>query len=86
MFHALQCKLFSLSCDYWKIAPALLCPQHTFLMLLWKEQTSPAFLLFLLPSLSCILLYLRERYTSVQGKQMRLTESTSEQKNQLSYR
>lgn len=33
MFHTLQCKLFSLSCDYWRIELALLCPHlpHAFM-------------------------------------------------------
>lgn len=46
MLYALQCKLFSLSCDYWMIALALLHPPHTFLTLLQKKAPA-AFLLFL---------------------------------------
>lgn len=60
MLHALQCKLFSLSCNYWMIALALLHPPHTFLMLLQNKHALPSSSSSLTP-LSRILLFLRER-------------------------
>lgn len=60
MLHVLQCKLFSLSCDYWMITLALLHALHTFLMLLQNKQGLPYSSSSLTP-LSCSILSLRER-------------------------
>lgn len=65
MSHALQCKLFSLSCDYWMMALALLHPPHTFLLLLPNRQHGLSSSSSPLPALSCILLLLREMCTAV---------------------
>lgn len=61
MSHVLQCKLFSLSCDYWMIALALLHPPHTFLLLLLNRRHGLSSSSSSLPALSCILCLLRER-------------------------